>query len=51
VLLAFIWVAIGCAALWHGARDGRLLSGAIDAASHTFGDAGPLSSFRDISLF
>lgn len=51
VLLAFIWVAIGCAALWHGARDGRLLSGAIEAASHTFGGAGALSSLRDISLF
>lgn len=51
VLLAFIWVAIGCAALWRGARDGRLLSRAIDAASHTFGDAGPLVSLRDISLF
>lgn len=51
VLLAFLSMCTALAALWHVARDGRLLDLAVGASSHQLGGDDPLGAARDIVLF
>ena len=51
VLLAFLSMCTALAALWHVARDGRLLDLAVEASSHQLGGDDPLGAARDIVLF
>ena len=46
-LAAFLAMVVALGAIWHAARDGRLLALATDAASHGSG-AGAVSMLKDV---
>lgn len=51
LLAAFAAMLAGLAAVWHFSRDGRLVSIATQAASHSFGDSAPYGAVHDIIAF
>lgn len=51
LLAAFAAMLAGLAAIWHFSQDGRLVSIAAQAASHSFGDLAPYGAVHDIIAF
>lgn len=51
VLLAFLSLVVALGALWHVARDGRLLETARDAGSHNFGEGVTVGLLQDVLAY
>lgn len=48
VLMAFLALLMGLAAMWHAARDGRLLRLAVEAAPNAITEGGEVGAVQDI---
>lgn len=51
VLMAFLTMLIALAAMWHAARDGRLLDLAVEASSHAITEGGEVGAVQDILCY
>lgn len=51
VLLGLLGMLVGMGALWHAAREGRLVELACEAASHTLAHGIDVKVLQDVTAF
>lgn len=51
VLIAFLSLVLALGAIWHAARDGRLLSSARDASSHNCEQGFSVGLLQDVTAY